>query len=390
MRHFFNSTRREARRLGQSPWDLAMVTWVPVLAVVLIVWIFSSAIPRNLPVGVMDEDHSALSRQLVRMLNASPGMQVVDEFDSESSVQLALREVRVYGMINIPRDFERDIKRGIKAEVILRHNAQFATHSSLLQRDVRTVVGTLAAGIEMSARNKRGESAQQAKVSFNPIQIQSIALFNGSGNYEKYLTAAAIPAILHILAMTAGAWAVGREFRDRTLGQWLQHGGPRAVGAALLGKLAIPWVTLTSVGAAALWYITTGRGWDIPGSLLWIFLAMTLLMALSLAAGAAAATLTKSLRTALSVTGLLTAPAFAFSGMSFPLSAMPDSARMWATSMPFTHYIRLQTEQLLMGLTFGASAATPAVFLLATLGLLGLAALGLVQARDKPSTWGAR
>jgi ABC-2 type transport system permease protein len=58
--------------------------------------------------------------------------------------------------------------------------------------------------------------------------------------------------------------------------------------------------------------------------------------------------------------------------------------------MPFTHYIRLQTEQLLMGLTFGASAATPAVFLLATLGLLGLAALGLVQARDKPSTWGAR
>lgn len=143
-----------------------MVTWVPVLAVVLVVWIFSSAIPRNLPVGVMDEDHSALSRQLVRMLNASPGMQVVDEFDSESSAQLALREVRVYGMINIPRDFERDIKRGIKAEVILRHNAQFATHSSLLQRDVRTVVGTLAAGIEMSARNKRGESAQQAKVSF--------------------------------------------------------------------------------------------------------------------------------------------------------------------------------------------------------------------------------
>ena len=31
-----------------------------------------------------------------------------------------------------------------------------------------------------------------------------------------------------------------------------------------------------------------------------------------------------------------------------------------------------------------------ASLLLATLGLLGLAALGLVQARDKPSTWGAR
>ena len=134
------------------------------------------------------------------------------------------------------------------------------------------------------------------------------------------------------------------------LGQWLQHEGPRAVGAALLGKLAIPWMTLTGIGTGALWFITAGRGWDIPGHLAWICLALALLMALSLAAGAAVAALTKSLRTALSVTGLLTAPAFAFSGMSFPLSAMPDSARLWATSMPFTHYIRLQTEQLLMGL----------------------------------------
>ena len=134
MHHFFDSARREARRLGQSPWDLAMVTWVPLLAVVLVVWMFSSAIPRNLPVGVVDEDHSGLSRQLVRMLDASPGIQVVDEFDSESSAQNALRSVRVYAMVNIPRDFERDIKRGVKTEVTLRHNAQFATHSSLLQR----------------------------------------------------------------------------------------------------------------------------------------------------------------------------------------------------------------------------------------------------------------
>ncbi|PUE55078.1 ABC transporter permease [Limnohabitans parvus] len=390
MHHFFDSARREARRLGQSPWDLAMVTWVPLLAVVLVVWMFSSAIPRNLPVGVVDEDHSGLSRQLVRMLDASPGIQVVDEFDSESSAQNALRSVRVYAMVNIPRDFERDIKRGVKSEVTLRHNAQFATHSSLLQRDVRTVVGTLAAGIEVSARTKRGESPQQAKTSFNPIQTQSIALFNGSGNYEKYLTAAVIPAILHILAMTAGAWAVGRELRDKTLGQWLGHEGGRSVAVALLGKLAIPWMTLTGIGTGALWFITAGRGWDIPGHLAWICLALALLMALSLAAGAAVAALTKSLRTALSVTGLLTAPAFAFSGMSFPLSAMPDSARLWATSMPFTHYIRLQTEQLLMGLPARASAATPVAFLLATLGLLALAAWGLVQARNKPSTWGAR
>lgn len=390
MKHFLGSARREVGRLRQCPWDLAMVTWVPLLAVVLILWMFSSAIPRDLPIGVIDEDHSALSRQLVRMLDVSPGMQVQEEFESESSVQAAIRNVRVYGVVNIPRDFERDVKRGMSPQVTFRHNAQFATQSGLLQRDVRTVVGTLAAGIEMSTRAKRGESAQQAKVSFNPIQTQSLALFNISGNYEKFLTAAVIPAILHILAMTAGAWAVGRELRDRTLGQWLDRTSvPSALGA-LLGKLAIPWITLSGIGAAALGFLTAGHGWIIPGSALWVGLGLGLLLALSLAAGGLVAAATKSLRTALSVTGLITAPAFAFCGMSFPLSAMPDSARIWAQSMPFTHYIRLQTEQLLMGSPIHATATTLLVFFIGTVLMLILGAWCLAQAQSRPQTWGAR
>ena len=33
MNSIVNSFRREARRLAASPWDLAMVTWVPLLGV---------------------------------------------------------------------------------------------------------------------------------------------------------------------------------------------------------------------------------------------------------------------------------------------------------------------------------------------------------------------
>ena len=45
-----------------------------------------------------------------------------------------------------------------------------------------------------------------------------VPLFNVSTNYEQLLAAALIPALLHILAMTAGAWSVGRELRDRMKG----------------------------------------------------------------------------------------------------------------------------------------------------------------------------
>ena len=54
-----------------------------------------------------------------------------------------------------------------------------------------------------------------------PIKASMVALFNTSTDYEQFLGAALIPALLHILAMTAGAWAVGRELRDRSIGEWL-------------------------------------------------------------------------------------------------------------------------------------------------------------------------
>jgi ABC-2 type transport system permease protein len=346
MNSIVNSLTREARRLRASPWDLAMVTWVPLLAVALMWWVFSAGLPRHLPVGVVDADQSSLSRQLVRMLDATPGLQVTQHYANNAEAERALRSVQVYAVITVPRDFARTVKEGRAAQVTLLHNAQLGTHSGVLQRDVRAVVGTLSASIEMTTRNKRGESAQAVHVSMEPIHTQMVALFNVSSNYEQFLGAALIPALLHILAMTAGAWAVGRELRDRTVGEWLGAGGLLNVAGALFGKLALPWASLALVGLLALVGITWGRGWHPPGNIWWVAAALALLMAVSLMAGAALAGITRSLRTALSGTGFFAAPAFAFSGVAFPLAGMPGSARAGAEAMPYTHYIRLQMEQL--------------------------------------------
>ncbi|WP_298211225.1 ABC transporter permease [Acidovorax sp.] len=390
MNSIVSSFRREARRLWADPWDLAMVTWVPLLAVALLWWIFSAGLPRHLPVGVVDEDHSSLSRQLVRMLDATPGVQVTQHYANAGEAERGLRAISVYAVVTIPRDFARTVKEGRAAQVTLLHNAQMGTHSGLLQRDVRGAVGTLSAGIEMAARNKRGESAKAVHVSMEPIHTQMVALFNVSSNYEQFLGAALIPALLHILAMTAGAWTVGRELRDRSLGEWLSTGGLPQVAGALIGKLALPWLSLTLVGLLALVGITWGRGWHPPGNLWWVAGALALLMAVSAMAGAALAAITRSLRTALSGAGFFAAPAFAFSGVAFPLAGMPGSARAWAEAMPFTHYIRLQIEQLQMGAPLSASVSTMAGLLIATAVLWLVAAVGLRLAARRPDTWGGR
>ena len=396
---FSASLRREVRLLRARPWDLAMVSWVPLLALLLMVWIFSAGLVQRLPIAVWDQDHSSLSRQLVRMLDATPGLAVQSQALNASEAQWALQSMGAYAVVQIPPDFARDVKQGRGADVVLLHNAQLATHSSLIQRDLRQVVGTLSAGVEMQARARRGDPAQALRVRMEPIRTNLVSLFNISTNYEQFLAAALIPALLHILGMTAGAWSVGRELRDRTLGQWLaeatgqERAGWSAIAGALAGKLACAWASLGLGGALALLWMTAGRGWH-PGqgaaSLAWVGLALLLLIAVSLAAGALLAALTLSLRTALSGAGLLSAPAFAFSGVGFPLLAMPDSARAWALSMPYTHYARLQIEQLQMGAPIVQSLPVAAGLLLAALVLLLLATAGLARGLSRPDKWGGR
>jgi ABC-2 type transport system permease protein len=111
---------------------------------------------------------------------------------------------------------------------------------------------------------------------------------------------------------------------------------------------------------------------------------------LSLVMGAVVAAGTLSLRLALSATGFITAPAFAFSGVGFPLQSMPVLARGWAELLPYTHYMRLQIEQLQMAAPLRYSINSMVGLWLATGLLAGLTALLLVRAAHHPQRWGIR
>nr|WP_225561110.1 ABC transporter permease [Comamonas sp. CMM02] len=383
--------QREWQRLRACRWDWAMVSWVPLLSMALMCWIFSAGQPYKLPIAVWNEDHSSMSRQLVRMLQATPGLEVVHSVLNPAEAADALQRMQVYGVVHIPPGMERDVTRGGAATVTLMHNAQLATASSLLQRDLQQVVGTLSAGAEMQARAKRGDPHQALQVRMEPITTKLVALFNVSTNYEQFLAATLVPALVHILAMTAGVWCVGRELRDRSLGAWLQASSSGLdTLAALLGKLAIPAALLWGSGMLCLLYLAQLRGWHVAGSMGWIAVGLAALVGVSLAAGAVLAAVTLSLRTALSGAGLLSAPAFAFSGVGFPLLSMSASARGWALAMPYTHYARLQMEQWQMGAPVAQTVPVVGGLLLVTLVLLALATWGLQRARTLPERWGGR
>ncbi|HJV67818.1 ABC transporter permease [Ideonella sp.] len=385
---FARAWQRERRLWARRPADWLMFSLVP-LAAVLLTWsLFWAGTPRGLAIGVLDADHSAVSRQLTRWLAAAPGLRLAERFDDETAMQRALRRGEVMAVVWLPAGFSRDLKTGRGAHAALLHNAQFATHSGLIQRDVRSVVGTLSAGVEIVTREKRGESPLGARAAFEPMHTALVAQYNTSLDYEPFLATTLVPALLQIFAMVAGAWGVGRELRDRTVGAWVSAGG--AGWAALAAKWLAPWAALVAVQLVFVAGLAGVRGWQ-PAGPLWPVLGLhALMLAVYLVLGSFAALAARSLRTALSAAGFVTAPAFAFAGVGFPLLAMPAGAQAWALVLPLTHVLAVQTAVWQMGAP-GWRAAPAAAALLAALVLLAAACRVLLpRVANDGRAWGRR
>ncbi|MEG1116950.1 MAG: ABC transporter permease, partial [Janthinobacterium sp.] len=187
---------REWRRLRGDFWDVGMLSWIPVVLCGMLWLVFSAGIARDLPIVVIDNDNSTLSRQLTRWLDASPGIEVAAKVASSDEALHRLRERTAFGYLLIPNDFEQKLLGGRQATVQWLYNAQFSSHAGALLRDVRTVSTTLSAGIEMTARVKKGMSGVQAAAQFEPIRTTLNSLYNENTSYEAFLTLALMPAML--------------------------------------------------------------------------------------------------------------------------------------------------------------------------------------------------
>ena len=378
---------REWARLRADFWDFGMLSWIPVLLCALLWWTFSAGIARDLPIAVIDNDHSSLSRQLTRWLDASPGVRVAARVGASDEALQLLRERSAFGYLVIPFDFEKELLSGRQATLQWLYNAQFSSHAGSLLRDVRTVSTTLSAGVEMTARGKKGVSSVQAAAQFEPIRTQLNSLNNENISYEAFLTLALMPSMLQIFIVIAVVTTVGRELRDGTVPQWLASANGswlRAVGA----KLLFPLVAYTLLALLYLLFFSQVRGWAVAGSLPGLLLGMLLLVLAYCGLGLLLIAATLSLRLSLSGTAFITAPAFAYAGQAFPLMAMPPAARAWAQALPLTHYLEVQTGYWLAGAPWRYGAAQLLILGGFAVGCGALGVLLLARRANAPAAWG--
>lgn len=379
------SARRELDFLRRSPWDIAQITWIPCALLLLLMSVFSGSVLRNIPIAVVDHDHSAASRALIRMLDAAPGVYVRQVPASLDQAWPLIRTLDVYAVVYIPRDASRQVDRASTGTVFAYYNASYLTTGQAAFREIAVVVqaqnAELSRGRDIYLRGRSG-------VRSVPVQVQSKVLFNAARSYERFLESLIFPAILQLAFCLAVVGALGRELRDGTAVQWLDTSGGKVM-AAVAGKL-LPYLLLFLLyGALALFWVGVVRG-GIAGSMSLLLTGYTFMYLAYAAIGILLIGATRSMASALSLTGIYSGVAMAFSGGTFPTIEGPLFTQIWSRLMPFTAYVKLQIQQLDTGANWQASLWPLATLLLfvAVAGTFGMRLYG--RAVRDPGSWGRR
>lgn len=371
------SLQRELHHLRRDRADLLLVTLLPALMLGVMAWLFAASVMRDIPIAVVDLDRSAESRQLTRMLDASPGVRVASQPSSLADAQSQIRRLEVFAVVLVPRDATRNALRGRQGTVFAYYNATYLTTG---QSAVRDIVEAVSAWNARLLGERIAKQAGPATLRAPPIAVQSDILHNPARSYELFLLPLLFPAVLSLGLALAVAASLGREVRDGHLRDWLGA----APWAAIAGKIA-PYVALFSLyGALGVLYLALLRGDGIAGSALLLMLAQPLFYLACTAVALLFVGLTRDMGTSLSAIGLSIGTALAFSGATFPVVDAPLFTRIWNVLLPLTAYVKVQTQQQFVGAPWSVSLWPLGTLLLMVLVAGGIGGWRLIAAARSP------
>jgi ABC-2 type transport system permease protein len=371
---FWLVATREWRWLFRDRVALFLIFGVPLFTFVVLTAAFSQPVIRGLGVVVVDADRSDTSRALIEQVAASPNLSIAARTGDLASAASAIRSGDGIAALYIPANFERDVKAERRPQVVGFYNQQYLTAAGIASAGLSASLSAAAASATAHAAPKPAR--------IGSLVAETIVLTNPQTNYAQFLLRTLLPTIIHVVIALAGGYAVGSEFRQRSVRTWLACAGGNP-GIALAGKLA-PLFAIFFLIMLAVPLVLEGL-LHIPfkGNVPMIIAAASLFIIAYLALAALLQLLVGDLPTGLGLTGLIASPAFGYAGVAFPALAMNAFAYGWSAILPLRWYLAVLLGQAAHGLPV-ADSARPFAALALLAAVYGLLALLRLRAVARP------
>ncbi|WP_170576360.1 ABC transporter permease [Ruegeria atlantica] len=327
--------KKELLQLRRDRMTFAMVIMIPLIQLLLFGYAINTNL-RHVPVALVDQSRTELSRTLAQIVQATQVVTITEELTTPPEAERAITESRVRAALIIPQDVSQRLARSSSVELGL-PNATDQTSSRPVAHWIVDGSDTMVASAIKSLRTmpltellklspNRQVPTFEVTLYFNPEQRSAVNIVPGL-----------VGVILTMTMILFTSAAIVRE-RERGNMEMLINTPIKSI-ELMVGKI-IPYIFLGLIQVA----IILGLGhvlFDVPiNGGLGVLLVVTLLFIIaSLSLGLVISTLAQNQLQSMQMTIFVLLPSILMSGFMFPFDGMPKPVQLIAQILPATHFM---------------------------------------------------
>ena len=287
---FLNIAWREFRAIATS-YSVLLVLVGGVFAYGLLYnYMYAPNVVREVPVAVVDHSHSELSRQYIRLLDATPDVAIAHRAQDMMEAKGLMQSAQVYGVLYLPHDFEERLLRGEPSVYPFYAVTNAFLYYEAMERANLEVMEAMDGDYRTQLIEFLSLGSLAAVATQSPVTVVGTALYNPIEGYGVYL----IPSVLMIIIFQTLMMLVAmRAGSDRQHGALLPYarvrGNRMEMALSLVSGKTITYAILYGVFAFFLvgllplvFNIPHGASWGVLIALLVPYILGTSFLGLAL------------------------------------------------------------------------------------------------------------
>ena len=180
-------------------------------------YMYAPNVVREVPVVVVDHSHSALSREYIRMLDATPEADIRYQAQDMLEAKRLMLQAKAYGILYLPRDFEERMLRGDESVYPFYATTDAFLYYESLERANLEVMEAMDGEYRTQLIGDLSLGGLAAVATQSPVTVVGTALYNPIEGYGVYLIPSVLMIIIFQTLMMLVAMMSNRKSESRLL-----------------------------------------------------------------------------------------------------------------------------------------------------------------------------
>ena len=335
--------QKEFKQIFRNKSMLPIIFILPLMQLIILSNAASFEV-KNIKFSYIDNEKSALSRQLISQFEASNYFDIIAQFPSKKEADLAMQNGNVAVILEIPNQFEQQLVKNKKGTLSVSINAIDGAAAGVTNVYIMQIIS----GFNQNIQPKLQLFQEGKPVSNSKITTIPSFWYNKTLNYKTFMVPGILVLLVTMLSLFLSSMNIVREKEVGTLEQI--NVTPIKKHQFIIGKLFPFWVLGLVVLTVGLVISKVVFNVPILGNITLIYMFTSVYLILILGIGLFISNHTETQQQAMFIAWFFTVIFILMSGLFTPIESMPT----WAQNVTLLNPIRYFVEVIRMVMLKGS------------------------------------